>query len=400
MQQVAQSWLIFRLSNSSLLLGMVSFASQIPVFLVSPIGGHAADRLDRRRIMIATQTASMILAFALAALTLSGRVREWHIIVLAVLLGLVNAFDLPARQAALVQMVEREDLMNAIALNSSMFNGARVIGPAVAGLLVAAIGEGWCFFANGASYIAVIIGLLMMRMPATREGHAVSGTAIENIIEGFRYVTHTAPIRALLLLIGVISFCGMPFAVLMPVFAENILHSGAWGLGILMGASGVGALVGSIALAMRSSVRGLGTWVAVSAGAFGASLAAFALSRSMVLSAIALVPVGAMMMVQMASSNTLIQSMVPDALRGRVMAIYSMMFMGMGPLGSLLAGSAAERVGAPLAVAAGGVISIAGAVVFGWRLPNLRGEARELILAAQYAGGDPVQEQTATGAEG
>ena len=399
MQQVAQSWLIFRLTNSSLLLGMVSFASQIPVFLVSPIGGHAADRLDRRRIMIATQTASMILAFALAALTLSGRVREWHIIVLAVLLGLVNAFDLPARQAALVQMVEREDLMNAIALNSSMFNGARVVGPAVAGLLVATIGEGWCFFANGASYIAVIVGLLMMRMPPTAEGHAVSGTAVENIIEGFRYVTQTAPIRALLLLIGVVSFCGMPFAVLMPVFAENVLHSGARGLGILMGASGIGALVGSIALAMRSSVRGLGTWVAVSAGAFGATLALFALSRSMVLSAIALIPVGAMMMVQMASSNTLIQSMVPDALRGRVMAVYSMMFMGMGPVGSLLAGSVAERAGAPLAVAAGGIISIAGAVVFGWRLPRLRGEARQLILAAQYAGGDPVQEQTATGAE-
>jgi MFS family permease len=399
MQQVAQSWLIFRLTNSSLLLGMVSFASQIPVFLVSPIGGHAADRLDRRRIMIATQTASMILAFALAALTLSGRVREWHIIVLAVLLGVVNAFDLPARQAALVQMVEREDLMNAIALNSSMFNGARVVGPAIAGLLVAAIGEGWCFFANGASYIAVIIGLMMMRMPATLEGHAVSGTAMENIIEGFRYVAHTAPIRALLLLIGVVSFCGMPYAVLMPVFAENILHSGARGLGILMGASGIGALIGSIALAMRSSVRGLGTWVAVSAGAFGVTLAVFALSRSMVLSAIVLVPVGTMMMVQMASSNTLIQSMVPDALRGRVMSVYSMMFMGMGPLGSLLAGSVADSVGAPLAVAAGGVISIAGAVIFGLRLPNLRGEARQLILAAQYAGGDPVQEQTATGTE-
>jgi MFS family permease len=399
MQQVAQSWLIFRLTQSSFLLGMVSFAGQIPVFLVSPIGGHVADRLDRRRIMIATQTASMILAFVLAALTLSHRVREWHIMLLAVLLGLVNAFDLPARQAALVQMVEREDLMNAIALNSSMFNGARVVGPAIAGLLVAAIGEGWCFFANGASYIAVIIGLLMMRMPKKLEGHAVSGTAIENIVEGFRYVAHTAPIRALLLLIGVISFCGMPYAVLMPVFAENILHAGARGLGILMGASGAGALLGSIALAMRSSVRGLGRWVAVSAGAFGAALALFALSRSFWLSAAFLVPVGAMMMVQMASSNTLIQSMVPDALRGRVMAVYSMMFMGMGPLGSLLAGSAAHRIGAPIAVAAGGVISVLGAIVFGMRLPNLRGEARELILAQQYAGGDPVQEQTATGTE-
>ena len=399
MQTVAQSWLIFRLSGSSLLLGMVSFASQIPVFLVSPIGGHTADRVDRRRIMIATQSASMILAFILAALTLSGRVREWHIIALAVLLGLVNAFDLPARQAALVQMVEREDLMNAIALNSSMFNGARIVGPAVAGLLVAAIGEGWCFFANGASYIAVIIGLLMMRLPRAVEGHAVSGTAVENIVEGFRYATRTAPIRALLLLIGVVSFCGMPYAVLMPVFAENIFHAGARGLGILMGASGIGALLGSIILAMRSTVRGLGRWVAVATGTFGASLTLFAVSKSFLLSTIVLVPVGMAMMVQMASSNTLIQSMVPDALRGRVMALYSMMFMGMGPLGSLLAGSVAQRAGAPVAVAAGGIISIAGALLFGWRLPSLRGEARQLILAQQYAGGDPVQEQTATGAE-
>ena len=385
MQQVAQSWLIFRLTQSSLLLGAVSFASQIPVFLVSPIGGHVADRVDRRRIMIVTQSASMALALVLAALTLTHRVREWHIILLAILLGVVNAFDLPARQAALVQMVEREDLMNAIALNSSMFNGARVVGPAIAGLLVAAIGEGWCFFANGVSYIAVIVGLLMMRMPAIREGQALSGTAIENIMEGFRYVAHTAPIRALLLLIGVISFCAMPYAVLMPVFAENILHAGARGLGILMGASGLGALIGSVALAMRSSVRGLGRWVAVSAGTFGAALAAFALSRSFVLSALLLVPVGATMMIQMASSNTLIQSMVPDALRGRVMSVYSMMFMGMGPLGSLLAGSVAEHAGAPIAVAAGGVISVVGAIVFGLRLPNLRGEARELILAQEQS---------------
>ena len=220
-----------------------------------------------------------------------------------------------------------------------------------------------------------------------------------NIVEGFRYVAHTAPIRALLLLIGVVSFCGMPYAVLMPVFAENILHSGARGLGILMGASGIGALIGSVALAMRSTVHGLGRWVAVSTAAFGATLAVFALSRSFVLSTIALVPVGAAMMVQMASSNTLIQSMVPDELRGRVMSVYSMMFMGMGPLGALLAGSVAQRTGAPIAVAAGGVISIAAAAVFGMRLPSLRGEARQLIIAQQYAGGDPAEEQTATGAE-
>lgn len=318
---------------------------------------------------------------------------------LAVLLGVVNAFDLPARQAALVQMVDREDLMNAIALNSSMFNGARIVGPAVAGILVAAIGEGWCFFANAVSYIAVLAGLLIMRMSGARDGRAVRGTAVANIIEGFRYVARTRPIRALLILIGVVSFAGMPYAVLMPVFAQQILHSGARGLGTLMGCSGAGALVGSIALAMRSSVKGLGKWVAISAGMFGAALAAFALSKSFLLSAILLVPVGGAMMVQMASSNTLIQSMVPDELRGRVMSVYSMMFMGMGPLGSLLAGSAAQRVGAPAAVAAGGVLTIIAAVIFALRLPNLRGEATRLIVAQQFAGGDPAEEQTATGAE-
>jgi MFS family permease len=400
MQQVAQSWLIYRLTQSSLLLGAVSFASQIPVFLISPIGGHAADRLDRRRIMIVTQTASMILAAVLAGLTLTNRVHEWHVIVLAILLGVVNAFDLPARQAALVQMVEREDLMNAIALNSSMFNGARIVGPAIAGILVAAIGEGWCFFANAVSYIAVLAGLLMMRMPRTPNGQAVSGTAVENIIEGFRYVARTAPIRALLVLIGVVSFAGMPYAVLMPIFAQQILHSGARGLGILMGCSGAGALLGSIALAMRSSVKGLGRWVAVSAAAFGAALAAFALSKSFVLSAVLLVPVGGAMMVQMASSNTLIQSMVPDALRGRVMSVYSMMFMGMGPLGSLLAGSVAQRTGAPIAVAAGGVLTIVAAVIFFLRLPNLRGEARRLILAQVGATGEPEVYPEARGASG
>lgn len=398
MQQVAQSWLIFRLTHSSLLLGAVGFAGQIPVFLLGPFGGHIADRRNRRTVLVITQTAAMLLAFILAALTLTKVIHEWHIFVLATLLGIVNAFDMPARQAFLVEMVEREDLMNAIALNSSMFNGARIVGPAVAGLLVAAIGEGWCFMANAISYIAVIIGLMVMSVRELAPP-SVSRSVLSNIAEGFSFVAHTTPIRALLLLIAVVSFTGMPYAVLMPVFADNIFHTGARGLGILMGASGAGALVGSLLLAARKSLRGLGTWVATSSIVFGASLVAFAYTRSMLVATLVLIPVGGTMMVQMASSNTLIQSMVPDELRGRVMAVYTMMFMGMAPLGSLLAGALADRFGAPAAVAVGGVVCIAASIVFAVRLPSLRGPARELILAQQMTGGDPAEQMTATGAE-
>ena len=397
MQQVAQSWLIYRLTHSALLLGAIGFAGQIPVFFLGPIGGHVADRYDRRRVLLITQTASMILAFFLAALTLTNRVREWHLFVLAALLGVVNAFDIPARQAFLVQLVEREDLINAIALNSSMFNGARIAGPAIAGLLVAAIGEGWCFFANAVSYIAVIIGLLMIATPrfSAPAGHSV----LANIAEGFRFVGKTAPIRALLLLIGAVSFTALPYTVLMPVFADEVLHEGARGLGILMGASGVGALFGSLALATRSSVKGLGRWIAIACTIFGAALSAFALSRTLLLSVVLLVVAGGAMMVQMASSNTLIQSMVPDELRGRVMSVYTMMFMGMGPFGALLAGSIADRIGAPLTVAGGGAITVLAAVGFSLRLPSLRPAARELIIAQQAGGGEPVEQATATGAE-
>ena len=398
MQSVAQAWLIYRLTHSALLLGAVGFAGQIPIFLIAPFGGHVADRVDRRRIIIVTQTCAMILAFILAALTLTGRIHEWHIIVLAALLGVVNAFDMPARQAFIVQMVERDDLMNAIALNSSMFNGARVVGPAVAGILVAVIGEGWCFFANAVSYVAVLAGLFMMTTE-TFVPRPMAGSALQNIWDGLRFVANTAPIRALLLLIAIVSFTGMPYAVLMPVFADRVLHAGARGLGILMGASGVGALAGSVMLALRSTVRGLGTWVAVSSTLFGMTLIAFGISRTLWLSVAILVPLGASMMVQMSSSNTLIQAMVPDELRGRVMAAYTMMFMGMGPLGALAGGTVADRVGAPVAVIVGGAITIAAAAVFSMRLPSLRGPAREMILAQQQAGGDPAEETTPTGAE-
>ena len=394
MQSVAQAWLVYRMTWSSLLLGSVGFASQFPVFLVAPLGGIVADRMNRHRVVIGTQIASMVLAFMLAALTLSGRVQVWHIFVLAVLLGVVNAFDIPGRQAFLVDMVGKEDLMNAIALNSSMFNGARIIGPAIAGILVAKIGEGWCFFANAVSYIAVIIGLVMMRVQA-RALSTAAGSPLAHILQGFRWVWDTGPIRALLLLLGLVSLVAMPYTVLMPVFADKVLHGGARGLGILMGATGVGALLGALTLASRTGVRGLGRWVAYSCGGFGVSLILFAFSRSFWLSVALLLPVGFCMMLQMSSSNTLIQAMVPDELRGRVMALYSMMFMGMAPFGALLGGALADRLGAPVTVAVGAVASLGGALWFGMQLPKVRVEAHRLIVAQAVAGGEPAEEITA-----
>ena len=393
MQSVAESWLIFRLTGSAALLGATSFATLAPVFLFATAGGIVADRADRRRILILTQSISMLLPLTLAALTLSGHVRVWHVFVLATCLGITNAFDIPARQSFVVEMVGREDLANAIALNSSMVNGARVVGPAVAGLLVAAVGEGWCFLLNGISYLAVIAGLAMMTVPR-RPRPPLRRSAWRDTVEGFQFATRTSPIRALLILLGLISFAGMPYSVLLPVFAETILGAGPKGLGLLMGASGLGALGGALALLSRRGVRGLGRWVAVSAAAFGGALIAFSYSRTFWLSAVLLIPVGAAMMVEMAASNTLLQAMVPDALRGRVMALYSMMFMGMAPFGALFAGWIAERYGAPVTVAVGGIVCLASAGVFSLRLPALRTEARELIVAQEMAGGDPPAEMT------
>ncbi|HUB02395.1 MAG TPA: MFS transporter [Terriglobales bacterium] len=393
MQSVAQAWLVYRLSKSAFLLGAVGFSSQIPVFLVAPLGGITADRVNRQRLVIATQTAAMILAGILAWLTLTGRVQVWHIFFLAALLGVVNAFDIPGRQSFLVDMVGKEDLMNAIALNSSMFNGARVIGPAIAGILVARIGEGWCFGANAISYIAVIIGLFLMKVhcPPRTSGES----PLADIVEGFRWVTHAKIIRALLLLLGLISLVGMPYTVLMPIFADQILHGGARGLGILMGATGVGALFGALTLAAKTGVKGLGRWVAYTCAGFGVSLVFFSFSRWFWISVALLLPAGYSMMLQMACSNTLIQTMVPDQLRGRVMALYSMMFMGMAPFGALFGGALAHRMGAPFTVGVGGVACILGAVLYYRELPEMRIEARRLIIANGLAGGEPEQELNA-----
>jgi MFS family permease len=388
MQNIAQDWLVYRMTGSSLLMGTVAFVSQIPIFLLAPVAGIVADRYNRHRIVIATQTASMILALTLATLTLTGRVRIWEIMVIASLLGVVNAFDIPARQAFLIEMVGRDDLLNAIALNSSMFNSARIIGPAIAGIVVATVGEGWCFFANGISYIAVIAGLLMMRLTKRMELQK-HGSPLENMIEGFRFARHTAPVQALLLLTGFVSLAAMPYTVLMPIFAGRILHGGARELGLLMMMTGVGALLGALTLASKPSVSGLGKWVWMAATGFGTSLILFSFSRHLWLSLLFLVPTGFGMMVQMGATNTLLQVMVPDRLRGRVMSLYSMMFIGMGPIGAFAGGALAARIGAPLTVSIGGLVCVVGGAIFARRLPAIRGVARQLILAHGMGTGEP-----------
>jgi MFS family permease len=389
MQTIAQAWLVYRLTGSSLLLGMVGFASQIPVFLLAPVGGIVADRWNRHRVVIATQASMMVQGFVFAWLTLTGRIRVWEIVVLATALGVSNAFDIPARQAFLIEMVDRETLMNAIALNSSMFNAARIVGPAVAGILVAAIGEGWCFFGNAVSYIAVIVALLLMRLEPRGERRQ-PGSPLENVIEGFQFARRTEPVWTLLLLVGVVSLVAMPYTVLMPIFADRVLHGGARGLGLLMGATGIGALLGALVLAARTQLEGLGRWVAISAAAFGMTLVLFAFSQWFWLSFVVLIPAGFMMMIEMASTNTLLQAMSPDRLRGRVMALYSMMFMGLAPLGSLYAGGVADRIGVAWTVAIGGVVCIVSAGLFARRIPGMRSEVRQLIIAQQLVGGEPA----------
>lgn len=368
---VAQSWLVYRLTGSEALLGAIGFAGQIPILLFAPLGGALADRVDRRRLLVVTQAASLAAALVLALLTLLGSVSVWHVGVTAFALGVVNAVDMPTRQALVPSLVGKDDLVNAIALNSTMFNGARVVGPAIAGLLVSAVGEGWCFAANAASFLAVIAGLLAMDVPP-RSGRGRPQSTFDRIAEGFLFVWRSVPIRAILLLLGTVSLTGMPYAVLMPVFSDRILHGGARGLGLLMSASGCGALAGALLLASRKGVRGLGTWVAAAAGGFGLCLVLFSLSRSLWLSCAILVPAGFSMIVQMASSNTLVQTLAPDELRGRVMSVYSMMFLGVAPFGSLFAGILAQSAGAPATVAVGGAVCMTAAALFARYLPSLR----------------------------
>jgi MFS family permease len=383
LQMVAQSWLVYRLTASPLLLGAAGFVGQAPVFFLAPLGGAVADRVDRRRLLLLTQSSSAVLAGVLGVLTLAGHVAIGHVLVIAGLLGAVNALDIPTRQAFVVEMVGREDLPNAIALNSSAVNAARILGPAAAGFLVAAVGEGWCFVLNAVSFLAVLVSLALIRTPPRPAGEG-RGSALADLTDAWRFVTGTPMVRALLLLLGLVSVMGMPYTVLMPIFADRILGGGSRGLGILLGASGIGALGAALVLASRESPRGLGRWIAAATTGFGLCLVAFSAARVFWLSAAVLVPCGFFMMTQMAASNTLLQLLAPDALRGRVMAAYSMMLMGMAPFGALGAGAAADRLGAPLAVAVGGMAALVGGLVFAVRLPRLRISARALLAEREH----------------
>ncbi len=380
MTQIAMIWLVYRLTNSAFLLGVVGFAGQIPVFLLTLFSGVLVDRWNRHRLVVITQILSMIQSFTLAILTLTGIIAVWHIVVLSILQGLVDAFDMPGRQSFVVEMVEnREDLANAIALNSSMINSARLIGPSIAGILIATVGEGMCFLIDGISYIGVIAALLGMKI-TPRKIETENFNVLQRLKEGFSYAFGFPPIRSVLLLLGLMSFMGRPYLVLMPVFAKDVLHGGSYTLGFLMGATGVGALVGSVYLASRKTVRGLGKVIAITAGIFGIGLITFSLSHVFWLSVLLILLTGFGMMVQMASSNTVLQTIVDDDKRGRVMSFYTMAIMGMSPFGSLLAGGLASKIGAPNTLIVGGAFCILGALFFATKLPKLGEISRPIYV--------------------
>ncbi|HEY6328993.1 MAG TPA: MFS transporter, partial [Blastocatellia bacterium] len=347
------------------------FAGMIPVFLLGPVGGVIADRYNRHKIIILTQSLSLVQAAILAVLTMEGVITVHTILVLAFTLGAINAFDMPARQAFLVELVGKDELMNAIALNSSLFNGARIVGPALAGLLVGAVGEGWCFLLNAVSFVAVIVSLIMIKI-ARIEGARPAGSPFKSLKEGMTYVAETRPIRALLIMVTVVSVCGMPYSVLMPIFAKQVLGGGPTELGILLGAGAVGALGGALMLAARSRVEGLGRVVATAIVFFGLSLIAFSFSTKFILSTILMVPAGFTVMLQLSGTNTLLQTMVPDQMRGRLMSLYSVSLLGMAPFGSLLSGKLADMIGAPMTVALGGAICSIAALIFRLRFPSIR----------------------------
>ena len=372
MTRIATSWLVYRLTGSALLLGTVSFAGQIPTFLFAPFAGVWIDRADRRKVLVWTQTLSMVQSLALAALTLSHLITIPLLLAFSVMQGIINAFDMPGRQSFMVQMVDdKRNLGNAIAINSSMVNVARLIGPSLAGMLIAVSNEGWCFLIDGISYLAVIASLLMMRVHVPPVVRRVTSMLTE-LQAGWTYVSEFEPIRTILLLFAVISLMGMPFVVLMPIFAARVLHGGPHTLGFLMGAMGVGALVSALSLAARKSVRGLIRMIPIAAAVFGLGLIGFGLSRTFWLSMIMVFIAGMGMMQGMAGSNTVIQTIVSEDKRGRVMSYYTMAFMGMAPFGSLLAGTMAHAIGAPWTVIINGAVVVLGGAWFMTQLPALR----------------------------
>jgi len=380
MQRVAMSWLVYHLTSSEFLLGLVSFLGLIPVFVLSPFAGVLADRFHRLHLLIATQALAMLQALILAVLVMTGLIRIGHVMVLASILGLINAFDTPIRQAFTAELIEKkEDLGNAIALNSAMFNGARIVGPTLAGLLIALFGEGFCFLLNGISYLAVLTALLRMKIPpAVRM--VPKQKLLKGLKEGFFYSFGFAPIKAVLFLLMAVSIMGMPYMVLMPVFAKDILHGGSHTLGFLMGAAGGGALCGAVYLAQRKTVAGLEGVIPLMTGLFSLGLIGFALSRHQWLSLLLLFIAGFGLMVQMASCNTILQTIVDDDKRGRVMSLYVMCVMGTTPIGSLLAGAAASRLGAPETLIIGGGCCLAGALLFIFKLQAIREIIRPIYI--------------------
>ncbi len=372
MTRLATSWLVFRLTHSALLLGIVSFAAQIVSFALGPFAGVWVERLDRRKLLVWTQAAAAVQSLALAALTLAHVITLWEIIALSVLQGLINAFDMPGRQSFLVQMIEdRNDLSNAIALNSSMANGARLIGPAITGLVIAALGEGWCFLIDGISYFAVVASLLLMRIDYLEIVPHARGM-LAQIREGWDYVRTFRPIRTILLLFALVSLMGYSYAVLLPIFAGQVLHGGATTLGWLTGASGVGALVSALSLAVRRSVVGLTRMLQLASGILGGALIFFGLSHTLWLSLALMVFVGFGLIQSATISNTIIQSLVTEDKRARVMSYYTMAFFGAAPFGSLLAGILAHRIGAPHTVIVTGAFCIAGSLWFTLDVPKIR----------------------------
>jgi MFS family permease len=378
MQQVAVGWLVYRLTGSAFMLGLVAFVSQGPGFLLAPFAGELADRYNKHRIIIITQSVMMVQALLLAALVLTGTVTIGWILVLMAVLGAASGFDVPARQSFLIDMVgDREDLPNAIALNSSIFNAARLVGPAIAGFAIAAVGEGMVILANGLSYGFVLAGLFAMQLDR-RPNVRGNGEVLRRVREGFSYAWGFPPIRSVLLLVATVSLVGVPFSVLLPVIATDVLGGGPRTLGLLMGATGFGALAGALFLASRQTVVGLGRVIIICATLFGGALLLMAVARSLLLVVPLLVLAGFGMMAQMASSNTVLQTLVEDDKRGRVMSLYTMAFTGMSPIGSLLIGWLASRIGASLAMGVGGALSLIAAFHFGRKLPVLREMVRPI----------------------
>jgi MFS family permease len=376
--KVATAWLVYRLTGSAWLLGVVGFAGQIPTFLLAPLAGVLIDRWDRYRVLLATQALAMLQSALLAALALGGVIQVWEIIALSVFQGLIDAFDMPVRQSMVVRMVDdRADLANAIALNSSMVNAARLLGPAIAGVLIAAVGEGWCFFVDAVSYAAVLLSVLLMRLDAQPRPPKAT-RVLHEMAEGFRYASGSAPIRALLLLLAVSGLAGRPFAVLLPVIAREVMRGGAGTLGALQASAGAGALAGALYLAARSSVLGLGRVIVTSAALFGLGLIAFSRAHPLWLAMPLLFLAGTGMMVQTAASNTIIQTIVDEDKRGRVMSLLAMSLFGTVPLGSLIAGALATRVGAQNTILIGGAICAIAAGLFLRALPEVRRAVRPI----------------------